>query len=262
MARKFFNGIDLQNNRGINFASPSVATDGVNKQYVDNLVNGLIWKPAVQAATTTSGTLSSSFAAGQVIDGYTLQTGDAILIKNQTTAAQNGVYIVAASGAPTTAPWAVTGELVTNSTVRVNNGLVNADHAWTLTTIGIITVGTTGQTWVQSDAGTPYAAGNGLSLSSDTFSVVAGTGIIANVTGVSINTAVVATKYSTTIGDGSSTTFTVTHNLGTQNVLTLIYNATTYEVVDTDVTNATANTVTLTFAAAPAASAYTVAVIG
>lgn len=265
MARKFFTGIDLQNNRAINVASPSSSTDAVNKQYVDNAINGNIWKASVQCATTTDGTLATAYAVGQVIDGYTLALNDRILIKNQTSgggAADNGIYTANASGAPTRTADGATGELLTNSTTRVNFGSVNADTAWTLTTTGTITVGTTNQTWVQSNAGTPYSAGNGLGLASNTFAVVAGLGIIADGTSTRIDTSVVARKYSVAVGNGSLTTITVTHGFGTVNVHVTIYNTSTGEEVEADVFHATTNTVTVTFATAPATNAYTVVVIG
>jgi hypothetical protein len=265
MSRKFYTGIDLQNNRAINVASPSVSTDAANKQYVDNAVNGMSWKAAVQAATTTDAPLSTAYVVGQVVDGYTLVLNDRILIKNQTSgngAADNGIYTVNSSGAPTRTADGATGDLITNSTVRVNYGSVNADTAWTLTTTGTITVGTTNQTWVQSNAGTPYSAGNGLTLASNAFSVVAGLGIIADGTSTRIDTSVVARKYSTTIGNASATTLTVTHNFGTYNVHVGIYNTSTYEEVDADVFHSTTNTVQVTFATAPASNAYTVVVMG
>lgn len=262
MARKFFTSIDLQNNRAINVASPSSTTDAVNKQYVDNLVNGLTWKQAVEVATTTNGTLSTAYAAGQVIDGYTLTTNDRILIKNQTTASENGIYTVNASGAPTRSADGTTGELTGNSTVRVNRGSVNEDSAWTLTNDGTITVGSTAQVWVRSDSGTPYSAGNGLTLSSSTFSVNAGSGIIADGSSTRIDPSVVSRHYAAAIGDGSSTTLTVTHNLGTRDVNVVVYDAATYDVVTTDVNHATTNTVTITFGAAPASNSFRVVVVG
>lgn len=265
MARKFYTGVDLQNNRAINVASPSSSTDAVNKQYVDNAINGMIWKAAVQAATTTDAPLTTAYVVGQVIDGYTLVLNDRILIKNQTSgggASDNGIYTVNATGAPTRTADGATGELLTNSTVRVNYGTVNADTAWTLTTTGTITVGTTSQLWVQSNAGTPYSAGNGLSLASNAFAVVPGYGIIADGTSTRINTSVVAVKYSQTIGNGSLTTITVTHALGTLNVHVLIYNTSTGEEVEADVYHASTNTVQITFATAPATNAYTAVVIG
>lgn len=82
-------------------AAPSSGSDAATKNYVDNALEGLKPKAAVRAATTVAGTLATSFEDGDVIDGVTLATGDRILIKDQAAPAENGIYIVAASGAPT-----------------------------------------------------------------------------------------------------------------------------------------------------------------
>ena len=68
--------------------------------------------------------------------------------------------------------------------------------------------------------------------------------------------------YTTTIGNGSLTSFTINHNLGTRNIAVVVYNATTFEVVNCDQFFTTLNSVTLTFATAPAINAYTVVVLG
>lgn len=84
--------------------TPSASTDVVTVGYVSSLIAG-IRKGSVRAATTTNGTLASSFANGSVIDTVTLATGDIILLKNQTSQAENGIYTVNASGAPTRVTW-------------------------------------------------------------------------------------------------------------------------------------------------------------
>src|SRR5688500_7583864 len=103
MPNKFLNGIDAQNQRIQAVASPSAASDAANKQYVDNALDGLRWKTPVRVATTANGTLATAFENGDTIDGVALVTGDRILIKDQTTQSENGIYVVAASGAPTRA---------------------------------------------------------------------------------------------------------------------------------------------------------------
>lgn len=91
------------------------------------------WKDGVRAATTANGTLASAFANGSVIDGITLVTGDRILIKNQTTTAENGIYTVNASGAPTRATDAdATGDLQLGTVVQVRVGTVNGGSNWQL----------------------------------------------------------------------------------------------------------------------------------
>lgn len=262
MATKFLNGVDLASQRITSLGSPSASTDGVNKSYVDNLIAGLQWKSSVRAATTTNGTLASAYANGTVIDGVTLVTGDRILLKNQTTGTENGLYTVNASGAPTRATDADgAGELVPNATVLVNEGSTLADTAWTCTTNGAITIGSTSTAWAQFGGGATYTAGNGLSLSTGQFSVAAGTGISVGAS-VGIDTSVVVRKYAANVGDGASTSITVTHSLNTRDVHVALYDSTTYAVVYADVTNATVNTVTLAFATAPSSNAYRVVVFG
>jgi hypothetical protein len=257
MSRKFFNGIDLTNQKAVNVASPSSPTDGANKSYVDNLVNGQSWKPAVRAGTTTAGTLASSFANGSVIDGVTLATGDRILVKNQAAGAENGIYVVAASGAPTRAADGAAGEVGPNATVFVEEGTTLADTSWTLTNNGTITVGTTALTFAQTGGGQTYTAGSGLALSAGAFSVAAAAGILA---GGGIDTSVVVRKFAATIGDGTTTAIAVTHSLGTRDVMISVHDAATFEEVECDKVKTSTTVVTLTFATAPAASAYRVVV--
>lgn len=123
---------------------------------VDAKLNLLSWKTKVRAATTANGTLASAYANGSAIDGVTLVTGDRILIKNQTTTTENGIYVVAASGAPTRATDADTGTELVNASVVVSEGTTLADTLWTCTTNAPIVVGTTGLTF-----GPPPSSGVG-----------------------------------------------------------------------------------------------------
>lgn len=260
MARKIFNGLDLQNQKIVALADPSSATDAATKQYVDNLVNGLSWKTAVRVATTANGTLATAFANGQTVDGVVLATGNRILLKNQTTQSENGIYTVNASGAPTRATDADTSAELVNATVYVSEGTVNGDTAYTQTANAPITVGTTNLVWASVGGGSAYVAGAGLTLTGSTFDVVGGTGITVAADLVSIDTAVVVRKFAANIGDGSTTAIAVTHNLGTRDITYRIYNATTFEEVETDAVYTSTNVLTLTFAVAPTASQYRVVV--
>lgn len=265
MSRKFFNGLDLNSQRVVNLADPTTATDAATKQYVDNLLQGLSWKTAVRAATTTNGTLATAYANASVIDGVTLATGNRVLIKNQTTQSENGIYTVNASGAPTRATdMDVAAEFV-NAAVFVSEGTTQSDTQWVMTTNAPITVNTTAIVWAQSGTGgTTYSAGNGLSLASTTFSVladpVAGGGITVTASGVKVDTAVVVRKFAVTIGDGSTTAITVTHNLGTRDITYALYDATGFQFYDTDVVSTTANTTTFTFPTAPASNSLRVVI--
>ena len=110
------------------------------------------WKAAVRVATTVAGTLASSFENGATIDGVVLATGDRILIKNQADAAENGIYTVNASGAPTRATDADSGSELVAAACLVLNGTVNATPSptqWVCTTPSPITLGVTALTFVQ-----------------------------------------------------------------------------------------------------------------
>lgn len=133
---------------------------------VDALIAGLSWKQAVRAATTANGTLSTAFANGQTIDGVTLATGDRILIKNQSTGSENGIYIVAASGAPTRSTDADSGAELVNASCYVSEGTTNADTQWTCTTNATITVGSTSLAFAQLATGGAPSGSAGGDLSS------------------------------------------------------------------------------------------------
>lgn len=261
---KVMNGLDLQSQKIINLADPSATTDAANKQYVDNVARGLQWKVPVRVATTTNGALASAYANGQSIDGVVLATGDRILLKDQTTAAENGIYTVNASGAPTRANDADTGgELAPGTAVTVGAGTVNGDKVFLIVSDAAITIGTTAQTWGQlGGGGTSYTGGNGINVAGSVISAVAGSGITVNGSGVNIDSSVVARKFNANIGNGAATAIAVTHSLGTKDVAVELRATADDAHVLADVVSTDINTVTITFATAPASNAYRVTVIG
>lgn len=132
-------------------ADGSADTDSTTLGQVKGLVSGKDWKDEVDVATTAAGTLASSFENGDTVDGQTLQTGWRILIKDQAAPAENGIYTVNASGAPTRATDADSAaEVTAGLSVPVVRGTANAGTIWMLTTTGAITLGSTGLTFVQS----------------------------------------------------------------------------------------------------------------
>lgn len=122
---------------------PSATTDTANKLYVDTQSK---WKAPVRAASTANGTLSSAFENGDTMDGVTLATGDRILLKDQTTQSENGIYLVAASGAPTRATDADAFGELNDAIVSVTEGTANADKGFKQT--ATLTALSDNQTWV------------------------------------------------------------------------------------------------------------------
>jgi phage-related tail fiber protein len=252
--------LDLTNRPAVNVADPSNAQDAATKNYVDALVRGLSWKDEVRAASTGNLTLS----AAQTIDGVAVVAGDRVLVKDQTTQSANGIY-VAAAGAWSRAPDADSAAELAGMTVSVLEGTVNAGRMYTMSSAvsDPITVGTTNLVYVLvGGSGTTYTAGSGLSLTGSTFAVVAGAGIIADGTSTRVDPAVVPRKFASSIGNGSLTSLTVNHALGTSDVHVLVFDNTTKEVVFPDVVITDANNVTVSFATAPASAAYRCVVIG
>lgn len=155
-----------------NVLTPSAGTDAANKAYVDGIVGGgIAWKQPVRVATTVNGALATAFANTQVVDGITLATGDRILIKDQTTGAENGIYTVNATGAPTRATDSDSAAKLNAAAAFVTLGTVNADSAWTMTT-DAVTLNTTALVFVQFSGLGQIAAGAGLTKTGNTLDVI------------------------------------------------------------------------------------------
>lgn len=247
-----------------NLTDPTVAQDAATKAYVDQIQQGIAWKSAVRAATTTNGTLASAYANGSVIDGITLATNDRILLKNQTTAADNGIYTVNASGAPTRALDANASTELVQAAVFVREGTTLADSAWVCSNDGTIVVGTTSLTFVQfSTAGGVQGATTstaGITRYATQVETEAKTVTTAAVTPSDLVS--FPLKKTATIGDGSSTSIAVTHGLGTKDVTAQVRDASTDAVVECDITQTSTTVTTFGFGIAPASNAYKVVIIG
>jgi hypothetical protein len=254
--------VDLNNQKITNLTDPTNPQDATNKRYVDAAVVGIDWKPSVRVATTEAITLATGLENGDTLDGVTLVTGNRILVKNQVDATENGIYVVAASGAPTRSTDADTAAEITASfAVFVEEGTVNTDSGWTLTNNGAVTVGTTELSFTQFTGLGQITAGAGLTKTANTLDVIGGDGITVNANNVVIDRAVVVTKYATNVGDGTATSYTITHNLATRDVIVSLYdNVSPYAEVMADIEHTTTNTITLLFSIAPTNNKYRVVV--
>ena len=194
-------------------ADPTADADAANKGYVDGVAQGLDVKDSVVATTTANGTLSTAFANGQSIDGVTLQTGDRILIKNQTTASQNGIYNVNASGAPSRATDMGTGSNAAGAFVFVEQGTVNAENGFTCTSdTGSAVVGTNNLTFAQFSGAGQIIAGDGLDKSGNELSVdlKANGGLVIESTELAVKLDATSITGTLAIGDGGTGATTAT----------------------------------------------------
>ena len=152
--------------------APTANTDIANKQYVDSIAQGLNPKQAVKCATTVSITLSGL----QTIDTYTTLAGDRVLVKNQGTSSENGIYIAGSSTWTRATDMDVWSEVPGAYTVILNG--TQAQTGWVCTASDTGTIGVTAMPWVQFSGSATYYAGTGLSLSANTFSIT-NTGVTA-----------------------------------------------------------------------------------
>jgi len=145
---------------------PSGSTDIVNYLALQSYAVGISWKAPVTAATTANITLSGP----QTIDGKAVVAGNTVLVKNQTTTYQNGIYQVNA-GAWTYATGCTTWEQYVSALVFVEFGTTQIGTAWYCTAQPGGTLGVTAMTWSNFSTSTNYTAGTGLTLSSFQFSI-------------------------------------------------------------------------------------------
>lgn len=130
--------------------------------YADNVANGLDVKDSVRLASTANVVLASAVENGDTLDGVVLITGNRILLKDQTTATENGIYVVAASGAPSRAVDADQGDLTGGSFFFVEEGTANADNGFVCTNNGTPTLGTNDVVFAQFSGAGSVDAGAGL----------------------------------------------------------------------------------------------------
>ena len=199
-------------------ADPTDNAHIATKGYVDAARQGLDVKASVRVASVAPVAIASALEAGDTIDGITLVAGDRVLLKDQSTASENGIYVAVASGAASRADDANTSAKVTTGMFTfVAEGTVNGDNGFVLTTNDTITLGTTGLTFVQFSGAGQVIAGAGLTKSGNTLDVV-GTADRITINADSVDIA------STYAGQSSITT------LGT--ITTGVWNGTDVAVAD------------------------------
>lgn len=244
-----------------NVLTPVSGTDAANKNYVDASRQGIDFKESVQAASAVG--VNLALTGLLVVDGYQTVAGDRVLAKNQTTASANGIY-TAAAGAWTRATDADTSAEVSSGMLTyVENGTTQGGTQWVLSTTGVITLNTTALTFTQFSGASTATAGNGLTATGNAFNVGSGTGITVGVDAISIDTTLVVRKSNADLGNGAATSFVITHNLGTRDVMVQVYtNSGSYDEVEVDIQRTSINTVTVIFATAPATAAYRAVIQG
>lgn len=263
MARKFFTDLDLQSvSKVINVPTPTAAGDAVPKSYVDSAVEGLAWKDSARVGTQSNINLSSP---GSTIDGVTMASQDRVLVRNQSTQSQNGIYVWnGAAVAMTRSLDASTFAELEQAIITVEEG-TDAGTTWRQTQVNG-TIDSSNVIWTSFAAAAPAASETtpGIAEIATQAEVDAGTDDLRIVTPLKLATwSGRIKKYSTNVGDGSATSYTITHSLNTRDVIIRVFpNSGNYDDVEVDVYRPTTTTATLVFATAPGVNAYRVVVIG
>jgi hypothetical protein len=202
-------------------ATPTDSNHIATKGYVDAARQGLDVKQSVRVATTDPINLASDLNAGDTIDGVTLVAGDRVLVKNQSTALENGIYVATTSGAALRSSdangTADTGELKPGTFTFVEEGTANSDKGFIVSTNGTITIDTTGIAWTQFSGAGSFTSGDGLSKDGNTINV----NVTADRTAITADAIDIASTYA---GQSSITT------LGT--ITTGVWNGTDVAVAD------------------------------
>ena len=194
--------LSLNSQKITNLATPSATTDAANKAYVDSVSQGLDVKDSVKVATTANITLSGT----QTIDGVAVSADERVLVKDQSTQTQNGLYLCKAGA------WQRTTDLAAGSNAAgmftfVEQGTVNGDNGFVCTSnSGSAVTNTNNLTFAQFSGAGQIIAGDGLDKSSNTFSVdlKANGGLVIESTEIAVDLAASSITGTLAISDGGT----------------------------------------------------------
>lgn len=256
-----------------NMADGTAGSDAATYGQLLSFVNNQSFKTPVRV-TTTANIANVATAAPNTLDGVTLAANDRILVKDQTTGSQNGIYVVTTLGTGANGVWTraedfnTSAEAIPGSVVSVQEGTAGADKLFMLATNGPITLNTTSLTFSAygTSTGEIVTAGAGLGKTGTTLDVNVGTGVQIVSDAVAIDPAVVARVKRGTVAAGGSASVNIVHSLalGTnQHIasLTLVERSTGDQVMF-GWTTVDPNTVSTVLPAAPTANQWDWTVIG
>ena len=282
--------VSVNGQKIINLGAPTLASDAARLADVQAAAAGIDVKPSVRVASNANVVVASGLVTTTVLDGVPLVTGDRVLLKNQTTATENGAYVVPAAGAAVRD----TDTITANSFWFVEEGTVNADTSWMVNTNGVITLGTTPLSIAQFGApGSVSGTANRITSTGGVIDISAA--YVGQTSITTLGTVVTGTWTGTAIAVGSGgtgaiaplaaranlgaaqagyravvasalvagTPLLITHNLNTDNCIAQIRDAVTGEYVMLDIIDApaTPNTLTITSGVAYAANTFDIVVI-
>ena len=197
--------VSLNSQTITNLSDPVNTQDAATKGFVEATSQGLDVKDSCKAATTGNITISTALNNGDTLDGVTLADNDRVLVKDQSTPSQNGIYIVGSS--PARSSDLAAGADAAGMFTFVEQGTVNADNGFVCTSNkGSAVVGTNNLTFAQFSGAGQITAGNGLDKSGNTLSVdlKANGGLVIESTEIAVDLAASSITGTLAIGDGGT----------------------------------------------------------
>lgn len=248
--------------RVIGLLDPSAAQDAATKAYVDSAVEGLAWKDSCRVATQANISIASP---GATIDGITMATNDRVLVRSQTTTSENGIYIWNGAAVPMTRALDCSTAAELEQAVSTIEEGTSAGVTYRQTSINF-TLGSSAVAWTTfgQSVGAASETSSGIAEIATQAETDTGTDDARIVTPLKLATwSGRKLKYSADLGDGSATSYTLTHNLGTRDVIVQVRrNSGSYDVVECDINVLTTNSVQLVFASAPTTNQFRAIVLG
>jgi len=197
--------VSLNSQKITNLADPTADADAANKGYVDGVAQGLDVKDSCIAATTGNITISTALNNGDTLDGVSLSTNDRVLVKDQSTASENGIYVVGSS--PARADDLAAGADAAGFFTFVEKGTVNADNGFVCTSDkGSAVVGTNNLTIAQFSGAGQIVAGDGMDKSANTLSVdlKSNGGLVIESTEIAVDLAASSITGTLAVSDGGT----------------------------------------------------------
>jgi hypothetical protein len=244
-----------------NLPDPTAAQEAATKAYVDSAVEGLAWKDSCRVATQGNVSLATP---GASIDGVSMSAGDRVLVRAQSSGAENGIYIWNGAAVPATrAADANAAAELEQATVTVEEG-TSAGATFRQTAVNF-TLGTGAVTWANFGTAAPSAS----ETTAGVLEIATQAEVDAGASdAVALTPAKLAAwsgrprKHNASVGDGSATQFDITHNFNTTDVQVEVVRVSDGVTVWCDVARTSANVVRLNFLTAPTSNQYRAVVQG
>lgn len=261
MSKTIGNGLNLNNTKIENLAAPTNPNDAARKADIDSAVEGTNWKDSVRVSTQGNLNLSSP---GANIDGVVMAQGDRVLVRNQSSAPENGIYIFDSDvTAMVRSNDASTGDELEQAIVTVEEG-TDAGASYRQTQVNF-TIDVGDCLWTSFGTSVPSASESteGKIEIATQPETDAGSDDARAITPLKLaNWSGRKRKATGTIGDAAATQFDISHNFGTRDVNVEIYrNSSPWDSILTDISRPDNNTVRVNFAVAPASNEFAYSII-